>query len=378
MDEDSEWISKIVAISPSAVLLEEHLAVRQGWAISDLLKRQSTTENTPVLAYALDEKNDQGQILELNYLHKPLQLEQLAKQLERIGEPKDQKQNVLVVDDDPGTLDLHSRLVEQTGRRVLTARNGREALKLIEGQIPDLVLLDLTMPEMDGFAVLEELRARESTRDIPVIILTARLLSEADLDRCNQGVATILGKGLFSAEETLGHVEAALARQHTLNRATQHLICKAMAYIHTHFSEPLSREEIAEHVGISADYLTDCFRQELGITPISYIRRYRIHQACELLRSSEQPITQIALAVGFSDSAHFTRTFQRELNMTPRCVSPQQAGLTVLHRYFVLSSIPDNPMVFTVGLFCFVGFMKSRESSNISCLQTRTHSLNSL
>ena len=58
-----------------------------------------------------------------------------------------------------------------------------------------------------------------------------------------------------------------------------------MAYIHTHFSEPLSREEIAEHVGISADYLTDCFRQELGITPSAYIRRYRIHQACELLRS---------------------------------------------------------------------------------------------
>jgi AraC-like DNA-binding protein len=174
------------------------------------------------------------------------------------------------------------------------------------------------MPEMDGFAVLEELRARESTREIPVIILTARLLSDADLDRCNQGVATILGKGIFSADETLGHIEVALARQHTLNRATQHLIRKAMAYIHIHYSEPLSREEIAEYVGISPDYLTDCFRQELGITPITYIRRYRIRQACELLQNSERSITQIALAVGFSDSAHFTRTFQREVNMTPR------------------------------------------------------------
>jgi YesN/AraC family two-component response regulator len=266
----------------------------------------------------LDEKNDQGQILELNYLHKPLQLEQLAKELERIGESRAQKQTVLVVDDDPGILDMHSRLVEQTGRQAVTARNGREALNLIEGQIPDLVLLDLTMPEMDGFAVLDELRTRESTRDIPVIILTARLLSDADLERCNRGVATILGKGLFSAEETLGHLEAALARQHTLNRATQYLIRKAMAYIHTHFSEALNREEITKHVGISADYLTDCFRQELGITPSAYIRRYRIRQACELLRNTDQSITQIALAVGFSDGAHFTRTFQRELNMTPR------------------------------------------------------------
>ena len=192
-------------MSPSAILLEEHLAVREGWAISGILKRQSATENIPVLAYSLDEKNNQGQFLELNYLHKPLQPEQLAKELERIGESKDAKQTVLVVDDDPGILDMHSRLVEQTGRRAVTARNGREALTLIEEQIPDLILLDLTMPEMDGFAVLDELRARESTRDIPVIILTARLLSDADLDRCNRGVATILGKGLFSAEETLGH-----------------------------------------------------------------------------------------------------------------------------------------------------------------------------
>ena len=323
---DGEWLSQIVQMAPGAILLEEPLAVREGWAISGVLKRHHVTENIPVLAYSLDHENDQGQILELNYLHKPLQPEQLARELERLGESQNGGQTVLVVDDDPGILDMHSRLVEQTGRRALTARNGREALAVIEQQIPDLILLDLTMPEMDGFAVLEELRSRESMRDIPVIILTARLLSDADLDRCNRGVAAILGKGLFSAEETLGHVEAALARQSALNKATQHLIRTAMAYIHVHFAEPISREEIAEQIGISPDYLTDCFRQELGITPITYLRRYRIRQACELLRSSEQSITQVALAVGFSDSAHFTRTFQRELNMTPRAFRRSKPG----------------------------------------------------
>jgi AraC-like DNA-binding protein len=91
-----------------------------------------------------------------------------------------------------------------------------------------------------------------------------------------------------------------------------------MAYIHARYAEPLTREEIADHIGISADYLTDCFRQELGITPITYLRRYRIRQACELLRNTDQSITQVALAVGFSDGAHFTRTFQREMKITPR------------------------------------------------------------
>jgi len=65
------------------------------------------------------------------------------------------------VDDDPGILDMHSRLIEQSGRQGDDARNGREALDLVEQKTPDLILLDLMMPEMDGFAVLDELRTRE-------------------------------------------------------------------------------------------------------------------------------------------------------------------------------------------------------------------------
>jgi signal transduction histidine kinase/CheY-like chemotaxis protein len=326
IDEDSQWLSKITQAVPATIILEQNLASREGWSIVGMLKRQSATKNIPVFACSLHADHDQGQLLELNYLHKPLKLDQLTKELERFRSASNKSQTVLVVDDDPAILNMHSRLIEQTGRQVLNARNGREALELIEGQLPDLILLDLIMPEMDGFAVLDELQAKESTRNIPVIILTAHVLSEADLERCNRGVASILGKGLFTTEETLKHVEAALMRQQALSRTTQRLIRKAMTYIHQHFSEPLTREEIADHIGISADYLTDCFRQELGIPPITYIRRYRIRQACELLRSSDQPITQIALAVGFSDSAHFTRTFQREMNVTPRAFRHHKPG----------------------------------------------------
>ena len=225
---------------------------------------------------------------------------------------------VLIVDDDPGILDMLSRLVAQTGRRTQTAHNGLEALKTLEHTHPDLILLDLLMPEMDGFAVLDALRARETTRNIPVIILTASLLSDADLERCNLGVARILGKGLFSGQELLGHIEAALIRQTSLGGATQQLIRRAMTCIHTGYTEPLTREDIAAHVGISPDYLTDCFRQELGITPITYLRLYRIRQACESLRNTNKSITQIALSVGFSDSAHFSHTFLREMGLSPK------------------------------------------------------------
>jgi CheY-like chemotaxis protein len=318
VDQNGEWLSRVTTALPAAILLEEHLASREGWAIIGMLKRQTATEHIPVLAYSLDRDNNRGQLLELNYLHKPLRPDQLTRELERLTAAQKKHQTVLVVDDDPSILAMHSRMIEQAGHLALTARNGWEALTLVEAQTPDLILLDLMMPEMDGFAVLEELRARESTRAIPVIVLTARLLSDADLERCNQGVTTILGKGLFTAEETLRHVETALARQHTLSRATQQLVRKAMAYIHARYSAPLPREEIADHIGISADYLTDCFRQELDITPSIYIRRYRIRQACELLRDTNQSITQVAMTVGFSDSAHFARTFLREIGVTPK------------------------------------------------------------
>ncbi|MEJ2653611.1 MAG: substrate-binding domain-containing protein [Gammaproteobacteria bacterium] len=309
VDQDPEWLSSVVA---------ERLAAREGWAIIGMLKRQPATENIPVLAYSLDIDHDQGELLELNYLHKPLHPEQLAKELARYCGIEDGQQTVLVVDDDPGILDMHCRLVERMGCRTITACNGRETLAVLEHTRPDLILLDLMMPEMDGFAVLDVLREREATRDIPVIILTARMLTEADLERCNRGVAAILGKGLFNTAETLSHIEAALARQHTLGKATQRYVRQAMGCIHARYAESLTREDIANHVGLSPDYLTDCFRQELGITPITYLRRYRIHQACELLKNTPLSITQVAAAVGFSESAHFSRTFQREMGMTPR------------------------------------------------------------
>ena len=326
VDQSIEWLSRVAASPPAALILGGGLASREGWAIIGMLKRQPSTERVPVLAYALDPDHDQGELLELNYLHKPLRADQLADALERHLSPENGEKAVLVVDDDPGILEMHSRLVAEAGCRAITARDGREALSIIERTRPDLILLDLMMPEVDGFAVLDRLRERQATRDIPVIILTARWLSDADLERCNRGVAAILNKGLFSAAETLGHIEAALGRQRTLGSATQQLVRQAMACIHARYAGPLSREEIARQVCINPDYLTDCFRQELGITPSVYLRRYRIRHARELLETTDLPITQVALAVGFSESAHFTRTFQKEVGTTPRAYRRGRTG----------------------------------------------------
>jgi YesN/AraC family two-component response regulator len=181
----------------------------------------------------------------------------------------------------------------------------------------DLVLLDLMMPELDGFGVLEAMRERDVTREIPVIVLTGQTLTEKEMARLNQGVAMALSKGLFSLEETLARVDATLERNRQLSSEAQRLVRRAMAFIHEHYAGHISRTTLARHVALSEDYLTSCFRKELGVTPIAYINRYRVYQAKQLLADPRKSITEIALEVGFSDSGYFSRVFRREVGLSP-------------------------------------------------------------
>ena len=102
-----------------------------------------------------------------------------------------------------------------------------------------------------------------------------------------------------------------------LSSEAQRLVRKAMAYVHQKYLEPLTRHDLARYMGMSDDYLTYCFRQELGITPIAYLNRYRVIQAKRLLKETSKSITEIALDVGFSDSGYFSRVFRKEVGMSP-------------------------------------------------------------
>jgi len=266
--------------------------------------------------------DERGALLELDYLAKPIQPVELAKALNQqsaFAEDDKKDKVLLIVDDNPRTLEMYVRIVQSQSApyRTITARNAREALAVMEKEHPDLILLDLMMPELDGFGVLEAMRANEATRDIPVIVLTGQVLTERDMARLNRGVATILEKGMFSVEDTLAHIEAALVGKQKLGSEAQRLVRQAMAYLHEHFTEAISREELARHVGMSSDYLTYCFRKELGMTPIAYLNRYRINQAKLLLAERQMSITEVGMAVGFSDSGYFSRVFRKEVGVSP-------------------------------------------------------------
>jgi AraC-like DNA-binding protein len=135
--------------------------------------------------------------------------------------------------------------------------------------------------------------------------------------RLNRGVTNVLNKGLFSIEETLTHLEAALARNKQLGSEMQRLVRKAMAYIHEHSAEPISLKDVARSVGVSKEYLARCFHQETGLTLVTYLNRYRISQAKARLEAGEQNLTAIALEIGFSSGPYFSRVFRQEVGVSP-------------------------------------------------------------
>jgi len=314
-----DWISRAATQQPGAFVLDFHPVAERGWELVQLIKQYPGTSDIPVIFYNFAEDQSAGSTLELDFLTKPVASADLLDALERLGLKKNENdRSILVVDDDPKVLDMHVRMLEHISEcQILRASNGKEALEIARQEKLALILLDLMMPEMDGFAVLAHLREEELNRTTPVIVLTAQILTTQDMHRLQEGVTAVLNKGLFSVDEVLSQVEGALNHSKRLNNQAARIVREAMAYIHEQYSEPLNRAELARHVAITERYLTHCFRQELGIPPIEYLNRYRVRQAKLLLEQGKLSITEIALEVGFSDSSYFNRVFRQETGQSP-------------------------------------------------------------
>lgn len=266
--------------------------------------------------------------MSLNYLAKPMDPTTLAHALQRYGldvEPDLAPDiaatcRILIVDDDPAILALHAQIVREAlpNSRVLQASDGRQALEMMTRETPSLVLLDLMMPELDGIGVLAAMHENGNLQRVPVIILTAQTLSQDQVTQLHQRVAAVLQKGLFTSDETLAHIKQTLAGDKRLGSDARRMVAQVVAFIHEHYAEPISREEMASQLGVSARHLTRCFHQAMGISPITYLNRYRVKRAKQLLDASDKNISEIAEAVGFSSSNYFTDAFRREMGMSPR------------------------------------------------------------
>ena len=184
-----------------------------GWAVLTALKADPETADIPVIMLTIvDDKNMGFALGAADYFTKPIDWQRLAGALKK-HRRSSTAQTVLLVEDDPGTRDMLRRSMEKEGWTVTEAVNGRRGLEALTAGMPALILLDLMMPEMDGFTFMEELRARPDGHHVPVIVITAKDLTEDDRRRLNGEVARILQKGAISAGNLLAEIRSLIPTQ---------------------------------------------------------------------------------------------------------------------------------------------------------------------
>ncbi len=199
-------------LKPYAITLDILMPDRSGWEVIRDLKSDPLTRDIPVIVCSIVAERDKGLSMGVaDYLVKPILEQDLLSALARLSHDPS-KTHVLVVDDNLDDRNLLERILADAGYTIATASDGVEAIADLALSPPDLVVLDLMMPDVDGFAVLENMKARPETRDIPVIVVTAKELSADERADLTARVQALLQKGLFDQERLLGDVAAALAR----------------------------------------------------------------------------------------------------------------------------------------------------------------------
>jgi adenylate cyclase len=193
----AEGLKLAKELRPTAITLDVMMPDLDGWSVLAALRKDPELSEIPVIMITIVDEHRRGMALgAAGFLTKPIDRERLRRVISRFRAPS-RPTRVLMVEDDTVQRERMLALLEGPQWTVREAENGREALKRIQESKPDVILLDLMMPEMDGFAVVAALQKEASWQDIPVIVITARDLDDKDRERLNSGVRSVLVKENF-------------------------------------------------------------------------------------------------------------------------------------------------------------------------------------
>jgi signal transduction histidine kinase/DNA-binding response OmpR family regulator len=197
-------------LHPQIITLDVMMPGMDGWAVLAALKSDPFLADIPVIMLTIvDDRNLGYSLGAADYLTKPIDRERLASVLLRYR--RDSGNTVLVVEDETESREMLVRLLRNDGWAVAEADNGKTAIAQLERRRPGIILLDLMMPEMDGFEFIAELHRHAEWKSIPVIVITARDLTAEDKIRLNGHVSRVLQKGLYSRDELLQQVSGLVA-----------------------------------------------------------------------------------------------------------------------------------------------------------------------
>ncbi len=250
---------------------------------------------------------------------------------------------ILVIEDEAQSRNIFLESLEVEGFDAIGAENGLVGVQLAQKQLPDLVICDIVMPEIDGYGVLTTLRQNAVTAMIPFIFLTS-LASKAEVRQgMDLGADDYLTKP-STVEELLGAIAARLEKQAALRQwlavesqkvqeqpadetattqpqslfPTNPQLNEVFEFIEANYHLSIGLNEVAQAVGYSPAYLTDLVHRQTGQTVNRWIIQRRMAQACSLLLETKQSIEQIAEVVGYQNTGHFFRQFRQYQGTTPQ------------------------------------------------------------
>ena len=210
-------LERALALKPAAITLDIILPEVDGWEVMTQLKSDERTSGIPIVVVSVVDNPELGLALgAIDYFVKPVDAELLIHRLNEFGlkeKPGKDEIRVLVVDDEPANRMWLAKALEPAGFTVLPAAGGREAIEMARSEKPDFVLLDLMMPEVTGFDVVEALRADAATREVPILVLTAANLSDADKRMLNGRVSEILKRGSVGSSDIVGLLKRVVAHR---------------------------------------------------------------------------------------------------------------------------------------------------------------------
>jgi len=197
-------------VQPIAITTDVMMPGMDGWSVINAAKADPLIAHIPMILVTITDSREMGMALGVyDFLPKPVDWERLARIMGRLRLDHGQRP-VLVVEDDEATREQLERALKKDGWNVQLATNGREALAVVKVQEPALVLLDLMMPEMDGFEFLDHFRQDSRFARTPVIVLTAKDLTSEDHQRLSGRVSDVIGKKGFLAAKILPQLRAYL------------------------------------------------------------------------------------------------------------------------------------------------------------------------
>ena len=204
-------------LKPVAITLDISLPEIDGWEVLTRLKADELTRNIPVLVVSVVDDPARGRALgAIDYFVKPVDGKALLSRLSQYtftDKVKGEPVRILVVDDEPANLDVVEALLAPAGFEVRRANNGREGIEMARSSVPNLILLDLMMPEVTGFDVVEALREEESTRSIPIMVLTAKALTDDDKKALNGQVAAIFQRNSVAGADLMKWLQEVVAKR---------------------------------------------------------------------------------------------------------------------------------------------------------------------